>query len=57
MRNDSEEAVQALVHDDEDPWTQALCGCGWGDLKIRESEVPARCPICNSPITGEYAQE
>jgi hypothetical protein len=23
-----------------------LCGCGWGRLSIRESEVPECCPVC-----------
>jgi predicted RNA-binding Zn-ribbon protein involved in translation (DUF1610 family) len=23
-----------------------LCGCGWGLLAVRESVIPANCPMC-----------
>ena len=25
-----------------------LCGCGWGNLGMLESEVPENCPVCGS---------
>lgn len=24
-----------------------LCGCGWGQLGMLESEIPQHCPVCN----------
>jgi len=29
---------------------QVLCGCGWGSLKMRESDVPADCPVCGNAL-------
>jgi len=24
-----------------------LCGCGWGQMNVPESEIPHNCPVCN----------
>lgn len=40
--------------DDIDPYVQVLCGCGWGSLKMRESEVPDECQVCGNPV-GTYS--
>jgi hypothetical protein len=44
-------------HEPEDRNCIVLCGCGWGNLCMKESEVPVHCPICNNVIPGmdEYA--
>lgn len=33
-----------------DPFVQVLCGCGWGSLKMRESDVPVDCPVCGNAL-------
>lgn len=29
---------------------QVLCGCGWGNLAMLESEVPTNCPMCGQGL-------
>ena len=33
-----------------DAFVQVLCGCGWGSLKMKASEVPERCPVCQMEL-------
>ncbi len=35
---------------EKDPFVQVLCGCGWGSLKMRESDVPDNCPVCGNAL-------
>ena len=39
--------------EDRGPFVAVLCGCGWGDLRMPEAEVPEECPVCGSPL-GEH---
>jgi hypothetical protein len=32
------------------PTHQVLCGCGWGNLAMEESEIPDYCPVCEQPV-------
>jgi len=48
--------------EDCNPWVQVLCGCGWGNLRIRESDVPDYCPLCERPLpvaddSDDYADD
>ncbi len=33
-----------------------LCGCGWGNMGMLESEIPDCCPVCGFDI-GDYGSD
>lgn len=33
-----------------------LCGCGWGNMSMLESEIPDYCPVCGFDI-GDYGSD
>lgn len=49
--------VTARGRDILDPRVQVLCGCGWGDLNIRMSDVPRFCPLCGNPLAQDMDEE
>lgn len=42
---------------DSDPIVQVLCGCGWGNLAMRESKVPCECPVCGTTLRAAESDE
>lgn len=41
-------------HHDE-PRHDVLCQCGWGRMRMPESQIPEHCPVCDFPI-GAYGR-
>ena len=40
-----------------EPRHDVLCGCGWGRLAMRESEIPCECPVCESILPGRECND
>jgi hypothetical protein len=60
MRNDLDNYItghygedQFAKHDDDEEFTDVLCGCGWGEMGVNLSSVPARCPMCGHQFIKE----
>ena len=40
----------------QDKRQAVLCGCGWGNMGMLESEIPDCCPVCGFDI-GDYGSD